>query len=301
MRVSDYWRTRRTLDAFQTHQGEIDRLSIEVSSGKKVFDSSQDAIAYGKLMENKDSLFDTELYKGNTEAFKSRLDSYESKIDGLTTTLRNMKVLLLGAGNSATMDPDTYTTQMETMLKQVLSIANSQEGGAFLFSGSRNQTRPFEATYSDGKIDQVTYMGDSAETVMNASAGIKLRVGLSGQDVFSGAAGMGEDVFQVMIDVKNDLADGKLDQLNSFLEKTDNIINRLVEKRGEIGSNGQILDQMGSFLDGLKENLDGRISKTESVDMAEAITTLMSRETVYRAAMEAASTLNNLTMLNYMD
>lgn len=302
MRLSDRVRSQRIIDNFQRNQAEMDRLSAEISTGKKVVKAADDPAAYSMVAKYRESGFFNEVYIDNVHHAKSEMELYEVRIDQVTSLVKEIKNLTLEAGNSGTFSEfkENYHERLDVIMNSMLNAANSKNNNEYMFSGSNSGTRPFEATYTGNEITGVTYHGDDIPYTVIPDSGGRTEINLSGRAIFSGQAGMGEDIFQEIVDLKNDMQGDTVENYDQHLDTLDNMIKRLVDKRSEVGSNVKHLDMVDQFLGNFQTTLDEKASEIEGVDLAEAVTRLMSFENVYKASLEVAARMNRMSFLDYM-
>ncbi len=301
-RLSDRTRSSLTLENFQRTQSEIDRLATEISSGKRVINPHDDPSSYNVLMKYRDTTFQNQSYISNSRMFKSELELAENKVGDLTDKIKDLKQLLLEMGNSATYEQfkETYKNRLDTTMKSILNIANSKIKGRYMFAGSRSDTLPFDAVYSGNEIIDVIYRGDNQPLVINSDSSGKINVNLSGQAMIGGRAGMGEDLFEAMIAIRDDMDGNQLENLDHHLDTVDRILTRTIDKRGEIGSHVQHLELIEQFLGNFEMTIQQKASEIEGVDLAFAITELLNYEMVYKSSMEVAARLDRLSFLDYI-
>jgi len=283
-------------------EAEMDQLRQEVSSGSKNIGPADDPSTYGLLMRYKDTNFLNDVYIRNSKNSKSKLEFYDHKLASLTDSVRDVRNLVLEAGNSPTFQdfPESYRKRIDNLITSIVATSNSKFNGEYIFSGSKTMTRPFEAVYNGDTIASVNYNGDSNPVVINPDPSGNIKIDLSGRAIFLGKAGMGEDLFQEIINIRNDMNGNKFENLDVHLDKIDAIFDRLVDKRGEVGSNGKHLEMVIEYLENIEITIQGKLVEIEGVDLSEAITMLLSQENIYKAGLEVASRMDRLSFVDYM-
>lgn len=304
MRLSDKLRTKRVIDNFRSNSSEITKLTEEISSGKKVIKPTDDPALYSKLVKYRDTEFFNSINIDNSESAIDNLELYENKIDNLNEVVKNLRQLVLEAGNSATFEQfrDEYITRLDSIMESALLVGNSKLKGEYMFSGSKTDTIPFEVVKdADGNISSIAYNGDNQSYKVSADESTDIEVDLTGRTLFMGKAGMGQDLFDEIISLRNDMQSGSaVENYDDHLNNIDNILQRVIDKRGEIGSNVEHLEMVGEFLTNFEYSLQEQSADIEGVDMAEAITNLMNYQNIYRASMEVASRMDSMSFLDYI-
>ncbi len=116
------------------------------------------------------------------------------------------------------------------------------------------------------------------------------------------------DLFQSLIAIRDGLleADQKpdlvaaLDLVRGQLDELDSSHDQLLQGLGELGSISNRLQSGEDRVQDLNVRLQELISKTEDVDISDAIIQLQQNETSYQSALLVTSRINNLSLLNFL-
>lgn len=302
MRLTDMGRARSIAYELKRSQEVMDIIRKEIVSGRKSLSVADDPASYAKVLQYKEIISLNEGYMQNIESYKNELELYESQLDHFSDTLLKIKNLVTEASNDASYrdSVDSFRTRANNLIESLLSGSNIVVNGNYMFSGSKTHDMPFTTERLNGEISQVTYNGDNLPKVFNPYTSETMRVNLSGREIFCGKAGMDENVFQSIIDFRNDLEETGLENSDEHLEKIDSALNNMIGKRGEIGTHVQHLENLNDFLENYQLKLEQKSSDLENIDMAEAISQFLAQENVYKASLEVASRLYSLSLLDYI-
>lgn len=278
------------------------QLVQEVSSGEKVITIADDPGTYRQIMGMEDTLSRVEGYKENISNARQELYLYEDSIDGVVELMNEMKQLVLKAGNTASYASaeENYVQNAEDILNSLITLANNNVSGKYMFSGSITDQKPFTTETTNGKITAVNYNGDNRSKVISLDTSDKIQLNLSGQEIFLGQAGADENIFQAIISVRDDMQSDGFKNVDEHIEQLDTIVQNLLGKRGEIGTYVNHVDSMEDFLNKFEIGLEEKYSELRYTDMAEAISDLLSTENVLTASLEVASRMNDISILNYL-
>ena len=136
----------------------------QAATGKKILVPSDDPLGTVTVLANhaQDQQFDTDLTNINDAT--NTLNDSVSTLDSASNILTQAKTLA-GEGNNAATDPASYQTlasQVNDLLNQLVSLANTQNTGQYLYGGTATTQPPFSVTSdSQGNIQSVTYNGAS--------------------------------------------------------------------------------------------------------------------------------------------
>jgi flagellar hook-associated protein 3 FlgL len=167
----------------------------------------------------------------------------------------------------------------------MVSLGNTQVNGEFVFSGTRTDVAPFEA---DG-----SYHGNDSPFSIKVGNTSTIEVGADGADVFG-------TVFASLSDLKAALENDDVDGINTAMDALGKDAEHLSTRQSEIGSRALRMEMKGKILQDLQISGTERLSAIEDADMAEAITQLMSKELVYKAALATSARLMNLSLVDFV-
>ncbi len=116
------------------------------------------------------------------------------------------------------------------------------------------------------------------------------------------------DVFGSLIAIRDGLrAAGKasdpaadLQRVRGYLDEFDRAHDRLLEGLAELGSLSSRLESAETRVEDLDVRLQELISKTEDVDISEAVIQMQQNETAYQSALLVTSRVNQLSLMNYL-
>jgi flagellar hook-associated protein 3 FlgL len=103
----------------------------------------------------------------------------------------NQAISVATAGNNGTNntnDQSSVAAELTSIRDEVLGLANTSYSGKYLFSGSQNNSAPFQLDTSTTPAT-VTYSGDSVVNYVSTPGGQSIATNLPGQQVFTAAGG----------------------------------------------------------------------------------------------------------------
>ncbi len=302
MRVSDRSHYASLVKNITKNQEDLWTIQKEISSGQKIVNIADDPGLNRQIMALDDTITKVDGYLSNISSTRSELETYESMIDGVVESIKDLQNLVIKSGNSAYYDTskESFRKDVDNILTSLLTKANNSVAGSYAFSGSLVDTKPYTANYTDGIASSVTYAGDNMPKIINLDNNDRIYINLSGEEIFQGQAGGSEDIFQELISIRSDMQDDKFQNVDQHLINIENILDRLITKRGEIGNNVKHMESMESFLENFQLGLQEESDKMSSTDMAGAITTMMSIENVFQGSLQVAARMDKLSILNYL-
>jgi flagellar hook-associated protein 3 FlgL len=167
---------------------------------------------YGDVLRFKSE--ESELAGSKERAVQARslTDANDSALSEFTQTLRDFQTKLLVAANG-TMSKDNLeavATELEEQKKHMISLANSQMNGQYLFSGSATNTKPID---NEGK-----YHGNDKALMTLVGNGVEIQSNVDGQSLFLGDDLNVHKTVQTNVRVTNQISDEPLTAQSSIKE-----------------------------------------------------------------------------------
>jgi flagellar hook-associated protein 3 FlgL len=123
-------------------------------------------------------------YLDNLADLNSTLELSDSIVQSMTTEMTRARESLSGTTSDSVRK--TLAGDLNSSLKQLISLANTQRMGESLFAGSSTSVLPYkEVTDANGNITQVVYQGSNQEVPVEVSNGVTLSGDMVGKSLFS--------------------------------------------------------------------------------------------------------------------
>ena len=118
---------------------------FEQSDGSSLHRASDNPINYYKLMRYNISDTENEQYRENIKTATSWMHNSDSVMVHMTEIMQTMKEKSTAAANSDKAEDDYAAIHKEMMacMQEMVSVANTQVGDRYLFSGQKDLTKPF--------------------------------------------------------------------------------------------------------------------------------------------------------------
>ena len=311
-----------TIDRVSTAQqtaymlGQINQAGAALNKTTQQIASGQNATTYAGFGNQTQVLQATISAKARNTAYTAATSIATTQTDIQDTQLNSLSTLatqLQSAVSSAVAnnDPSTLMTQVQSIFSQATSILNSQDAnGDYIYGGGNSTTPPVSVT----SLSQLTALPSAAKAFTNGNDLKSVQVA-DGQTVTYGmtASSIGQGLMQTIQDIANFDAGGtgnftgstSLSQAqNSFLTGEISSINSVATNVNNVmASNGGAYNQLQSAASqqsDMSTLYSGFISNIQDTNLADAATQLQLNQTALQAALQVTSTLNQLTLLNYM-
>jgi flagellin-like hook-associated protein FlgL len=109
------------------------------------------------------------------------------------------------------------------------------------------------------------------------------------------------DMMSTLLVLNNALENNDQEALSLLLDELDSSITVALENRASVGARSMRLEITSSRLADLKLNFTSLLSEVEDADMTQVITDLATQESMYQAALSAASRIIQPSLLDFLD
>ena len=278
-------------------QDTLNVLLQEVATGKSVSQPSDNPSASAAMVENTIESANVDQYTQNVGSTLTTVQSASSVLSAVVTSLTQAVSLGTQGANGTTSatNQQALAEQVQSILADVVSQANTSVGGAYLFGGTATGQPPYtaDAASSTG----YTYNGNNDSNSVAVGDNLNVQVGLPGSQVFSNA---GNSVIGALSSLATALQGGNTSAISSATSAISNAISYLGQQQafyagaqGQLNAQETTLQQDTVSLKSQENNLIG-------VDEATAATELSQAETDNSAVLAAAAKVLPNTLLNYL-
>lgn len=170
----------QNLTAMLNQQAELGKTQLQVSTGKKILNPSDDPIAAVAVLNLQREFNLTQQYLANTTKAENKLAVEEGALKSSTDILQRVHELAIQGLNDTNSQADrsAIAQEMVQLNEQLLSLANTRDSnGDYLFSGFKNDTQPYTSIGA-------SYAGDSGQRNLQIGSGILVETNDPGDQVF---------------------------------------------------------------------------------------------------------------------
>jgi flagellar hook-associated protein 3 FlgL len=297
MRITNNMVTSGVLAQLQQLDSQQSSLQAEVSSGLAVTQPSDNPAVFGQVIQEDGQSSQLEQFSKNAAQALNVAQSSYAGLNSLTQIYDSATQLATeGTGTLGTGADSGYADELNQLIEQAVTVANSQYNGNYLYAGTAVDSPPFTtATDSNGNVTSVSYAGNSGQ------AAIPLSPTSSVSPTTSGATNSGlADMINNMIAVRDALTNGDSTALASAATNLNNSEDVL---SGAAADNGAVQLSIQSEQTQEQTNsteLTSLISSQTEADLPTTITNLDQTQLAYQAAMETASKILQLSITQYI-
>lgn len=268
---------------------EMNNANRIVSSGKRISDLSDDPVGLTQSLKIKSALSGLDQMGRNISLGKSWLASSESALSQVQELISDAKALSvqMASGTTGAAQRASASLTIKNILDEIVSLANTEVGGRYIFSGSKTDTAPFS---SDGAI----YYGNDEQFAVKIGRDTTIQVGRDGEEVFG-------TIFTTLSNLKDDLNSNNIAGIQASLNGLTAHFDEMSNKISDIGSKMSRMEIKENIFQDLKITNTDRLSAIEDADIAEAIINLKGKELAYQAALASSSKVMQLSLVDYLE
>lgn len=286
---------REGLGAINTASAQLQLAQIEAATGKRIRKPSDDPAGAQQALAERAELGAIDDYRHAADSASSRLASADSALGDMVDKLTQALSTVTGVRGSS-VDPAARISAATTLggiRDAIRADLNTSFQGNSLFSG--------------GKVDQPayamvggvwTYQGDTNLVQIEVDRVRTVTIGFNGQSIAQGSDAT--DLFTSIDQLITAVTSNDDAGMATGLEALTRAFDRANQAQGRLGADESSIADTQIRLTARHTAVDGRRSKLEDANMAEALTRMSQAETAYKAALGSVSSVEKLSLLDYL-
>lgn len=304
MRVTQSMLSSNMLRNLSSSYSKMGVLQEQLNTGKKISRPSQDPVIAMKGIGYRSDLNRVEQFERNLGEVNNWLDSSDDGLDKVGQALQRVRELVIDANNDTKTpeDRDKIAKEIEQIKLQIRDLGNTKVGDKYIFSGTKtlaplydpNGTAPLYD--ADGFLN-ATLPGVSEDVNIEINAGVEITVNTNGIGIFDEIDDMMKQLQNALETEKNTGVKGDYDAL---LELTDNNVDAVLTARSKIGARQNRVEMMENRLSSQNLIVTKQMSDNEDVEYEEAITDLITQESIHRAGLAVGSRIIQPSLVDFL-
>ncbi|OGI07132.1 MAG: flagellar hook-associated protein 3 [Candidatus Margulisbacteria bacterium GWF2_35_9] len=181
MRITNNLISDHVLNNIQKGMSRVSDLQNQLSTGKKFQTPSDNPIEVSRSLRVNDQVNKTEQYMRNLEVMQPILQQSDGVLSEITTQLNSVDTLTKQFLNASNNDNyELLASNMSEILDTVISLANSNYNGKYVFGGYNTSEVPFTR-----EGDKIRYNGTDDVLTANISENTSIDVSIPGSSIFT--------------------------------------------------------------------------------------------------------------------
>lgn len=277
---------------------DLNKANQVIATGKNIIELSDDPVGLTQVLNIKSTLSNIKQLGRNINLGKSWLSSSENALNHVQDLISDAKVLTvqMASANTGAAQRASSAVTIQNALEEMVSLANSEVGGRYIFAGSQTDTTPFTLSGSS-----VTYNGDDTGFTIRIDRNASVQIGHDGGDIFRpSGSGASDDIFQTLSDLKTALEGNNVSGIQTAMTRLGDHFDHISKKISDIGSKARRMEIKENIFQDMNLSNTDRLSSIEDADITVAIVDLKAKEVTYQAALASSARMMKLSLVDYL-
>lgn len=297
----------QVLTDLQRTKDQLSVLQQQLASGNRLIRLGDDPTASALVLDFQGSIDRNKAYVKQMDSATSFLQTTETSLQSLDTTIT--RLLELGQQGLSDITSAAGRTalshEVDGLRTGLLSIANTQSQGKYIFAGTRTTAVPF----SGPAAGPIAYAGDDQSINLDVAMSTSVSTNLSGNTVFFGGpvnpatnAGLdpNADLFQQVTNLRDGLSTNNRALIQSAYDNLKVIQGRVNDQMTDLGGRQATLDQLKDSVQSYNLSLQTIQGSYQDLDYPTAITEYTMAQTAQQASLSVLGKSNALNLFNYL-
>ncbi len=294
MRLSEQARVGNQVRFMNSASERMDKVQRQLSTNRRIERASDDPTGAALAMQHRKNIAFEAQMRRNLENGTAFLNVTESALDGATELLQRARELTVqgATGTLGASEKTNIAAEMDQLIQQLAQVANTNFGGAYIFSGHQTQTPAYAVTGNPPAA--ITWQGDNGQRIRQISAQDAVAVNVVGNDVFG-------TMFQDLMTLRDNLnSNASTTTINGSLADIDKALNGVLNARADVGARVNRFEATTARSEETDTNLQELRANIEDIDVAETIIQFTAAQNALQAALGAIGKTSNMKLLNYL-
>jgi flagellar hook-associated protein 3 FlgL len=290
----------------QLLQQQMAQTQSQVSSGYRINQPSDDPGDVSDLLELESNLGQVTQVNNNLTSVSGEVNTAESALENATTLLQQAESLGQQGASTTTSSAEmqNLSQQVSQVLSELVSAANTNSNGEYIFAGDETTTPPYQLDSSSATgVDELVTTPPGPRLIQDAT-GVTFGVSLTAQQIFDSRDSTGapdaNNIFNAVNSLATALAAGDTTGVTTAITSIQTAQTYLAQ---QLQFYGGVQDQVANATDvAQKFQLQDQtsISQVRNTNMATASVALTQEQTDYQAAVQAEAALPRTSLFNYL-
>lgn len=314
MRITHLMRVTDFLRQVENRNSRMYDLQNQIASGYRLHRPSDDPVGVHQTLLLTEQIARNEQYGRNLENGLSRLSFTENSLDEIVNLINSIYSAGIQGDNDTMSEEDmeALAVQVEQLIQQLVSEANSQYNGVYIFAGQWTQTMPFEDVQGEGGITTSVSQAITSplgEIFREINAGDLVAINVPGDELFMpDGEGAITDLFWVAIGIRDFLNNHnevppsyeEVESINELLEGLEAIRERVVGFQTMVGARVERMNNVDSQLLNANLILTDSLSNIADTDLVQATMDLEMDQVAYQATLNVGALVLQPSLLDYL-
>lgn len=283
MRIADSTFFVRMRNALTSRRSDLATAQQIAESGIRAGAPSDDPLAVSMARKQYGAEQRHAAYQRGTDSVQAKLGVADSALEQVHNALVQAHDLSIQAANDTltATDRQTIAAQITQIRAQVLEIANTEQGGHYVFAGYKDNAPAFDAAG--------IYQGDANVQKLEVAPGVLLSTGITGDQVFAPAGGT--NVFTSLDNLQTALANNDTVGIQQGIADLGAAVGQIADRRAQLGGLMQSADMAKAVAQQAQDRATARRSQLVEADAVQAYSDVTKAQSALQAAVTIAAQL----------
>lgn len=328
IRITENQTAGSLLNSIMRNRRTFDKHSNEISTGLKVAEPG-DSTYSGTVSQLRSALERIDGYTARTKTVEGQLNYQQDVLSQATDLLIRAKEVAAQGANESNSTTERYALAEEIfeLRDHMVSLANSQYQGQYIFHGAATDTPPFiEDTYTNGEnkglerwVYDNTQAGHDTEREVRVTDSLTVRVNTLGQETFENSILALERLGRSLQGYRTDTPptaigvpgtgvaytaaefEAQTTEIKTYMDQLDVARESEIQpERVNIAGRLKRLETAGSLLELSKVSTKEVLSQLQDADLTESATNMALAQTALEASLSITNRVLNLSILDFL-
>ena len=292
--------TQQFLNDLNQISDSMQQAQNQVTTGLKVSQVSDQPDVISTLLATRASLSTSQQISSNLGQIGTEVDSGEQALQSAVTLFDQVQTLgASGVTSTSTADTNaTLAQQAGSVLQEMVGLADTNEGGRYIFAGDSDQQAPYTVDLTQTPPVSA-YQGSAATRVAQHPDGSTFAVSLTAQTIFD-SSDPTTNVFSAITNLQTALADNDtaaIQTANAGLSKIGDYLNQQLAFYGNVQDK---ITQATNYASTQQTQLQTQIANLQDADLTSSILTLNQDQTQEQAALQSEARIPRTTLFDFL-
>ncbi len=272
----------------------------QITSGSKLSQISDAPDSISPLLGARAQLSSTQQVLSNLGTVKTEVDTGQQSLQSAVGLFEQAQTLA-AQGASSTQTADTrnnLAAQVDIILQQLTSLANTSVNGRSIFSGDADQTAPY--TYTAGQANPISaYLGAAATSKTHGPDGSTFATSLTAQQIFD-STDPTANVFQSLQALSTALKANNTAGIQTIVNGMPKVDSYLNSQLAVYGNTQNRVANATNYGQDLVTQLTEQISGYQDADLTAAILQQTQSQTQLQAALQSEAKIPHTSLFDFL-
>jgi len=184
MRISDAMMSKNYLNSINDIKNKISNLNNHISSQQKILAPSDSPVGIAKLLSINKKVAEAETYISNVQESKTFVQESINAMESIQGQISDALIMMTEISDESKNEAlSSYADKIDSILNSILSSANNEFSGKFVFGGTDYSSNPYGLS-SDGSSVNLLVNDNSGKQKVKINSTTSQTLNITGTELF---------------------------------------------------------------------------------------------------------------------